>query len=84
MACVLRRLLPVSACMLHIACGAAAIDKQCFAPAHPAFQPVHRAPQRSRSVRAAAATMKPIVMAPQAPHTGTVIMLHGLGDTGAG
>ncbi len=84
MACSLRRLLPVSACMLHIACGAVAINKQCSAPILPAARTVHRASQRGRSVRATSAAMKPIVVAPQAPHTGTVIMLHGLGDTGAG
>jgi heterodisulfide reductase subunit C len=84
MACSLRRLLPVSACMLHIACGVIAINRQCAAPTHPAARTVHRTSQRGRPARATSAAMKPIVVAPQAPHTGTVIMLHGLGDTGAG
>ena len=84
MACSLRRLLPVSACMLHIACGAVPINKQCSAPSHPPARTVHRTSSRGRSARATSAAMKPIVIAPQAPHTGTVIMLHGLGDTGAG
>ncbi|PNH12661.1 Acyl-protein thioesterase 1 [Tetrabaena socialis] len=47
-----------------------------------------RAPtaQRSRIATMAAPLVypQPIVMAPSGPHTSTMIMLHGLGDTGAG
>lgn len=78
------RLTPVSVCMLHIARNAVAVNRLCPAHIAPAALGLKRAAQRSRSSLAASAAMKPIVMAPKAPQTGTVVMLHGLGDTGAG
>lgn len=95
MAFVRQRALPLSVCMLttcalNFTHGAVVANRQCPAVLSTAAQGVQRsrpAPklqQRARSSVSVTAAMAPIIVPPNAPHTGSVIMLHGLGDTGAG
>lgn len=81
--------MPLSACIfipcaLSVTRGAALVNKQCSASPIQVAQRLQHRTFESRSSLAVSAMAKPIVIAPHATHDATVIMLHGLGDTGAG
>ena len=82
------RLMPAVLSLLHVARGAApalCAQRQCshtFAAAA-ARKPIGASARRQAST-ATASMPQPIVIPPKAQHSGSVIMLHGLGDSGAG
>ena len=82
------RLMPAVLTLLHFARGAApalCAQRQCshtFAAAA-ALKPTG-APARRQASTATSSMPQPIVIPPKAQHSGSVIMLHGLGDSGAG